>query len=70
MINGEKVRGFEVSEFFFSLKTVSSLRILLRRMLQRIAVHYTFPRNGRGLTKMTGNGTGRAPPALWTTYFS
>lgn len=65
-----KVRGFEVSDFFFSLKTVSSLRILLRWMLQRIAVHYIFPSDGRGLVQMTGNGTGRRPPALWTTYFS
>lgn len=38
-----KIRGFEVSDFFFSLKIVSSLRILLCGMLQRIAVHYTFP---------------------------
>lgn len=43
MINGEKSKGFVVSEFFFSLKIVSSLRILLCGMLQRIAVHYTFP---------------------------
>lgn len=38
-----KVKGFDMSEFFFSLKIVSSLRILLCGMLQRIAVHYTFP---------------------------
>lgn len=43
MINGEKIRGFEMPDFFFTLKIVSSLRILLRGILQRIAVHYTFP---------------------------
>lgn len=64
-----KVRRSEVSEFFFSLKIVSSLRILLCGMLQRFAVHYTFPNDDGGLVQMTGIGTGRGSPAVWTIYF-
>lgn len=68
MINSEKTKGSEVSEFFFSLKIVSSLRILLCEMLQRTPIHYT-PNDDRGLVHMTGSGTGRGSHAVWTIYF-
>lgn len=69
MINGEKSKGIWSARVFllFEDSLITENITLWNASEDCRPLH--FPNDDRGLVQMTGNGTGRGSPAVWTIYF-
>lgn len=69
MINGEKSKGiWDVRVFLFFEDSLITESIAWWNASQDCRPLH-FPNDDRGLVQMTGSGTGRGSPAVWTIYF-